>query len=48
MVWVLNVVMGGTLFQNIPTDIKHPLKHIQDAPDEGTHGIEIVEENSML
>lgn len=46
---VLNVVLGGTLFQDIFTEFKQPLKHIQSAPGwHGTHEIEIVEEDSAI
>lgn len=46
---VLNVVLGGTLFQDIPTEFKQPLKHVQSAPRwHGSHEIEIVEEDSAI
>jgi putative glutamine amidotransferase len=46
---VMNVVMGGNLYQDIPSEIKKPLKHIQDAPRwHKSHEIEIIQEDSLL
>ncbi len=46
---VMNVVMGGNLYQDISSEIKDPLKHIQDAPRwHKSHEIEIIEEESLL
>ncbi|WP_031934535.1 gamma-glutamyl-gamma-aminobutyrate hydrolase family protein [Candidatus Hepatobacter penaei] len=40
---VLNVALGGTLFQHIPDDIDHPLAHEQSAPPtESSHVVDVV------
>lgn len=45
---ILNVAFGGTLYQDIPTQIPSALQHQQHAaPHVGTHRIEIIE-NSLL
>lgn len=45
---VLNVALGGTLVQDIPSQIKDPLKHSQEAPRwYATHDI-TVEQASLL
>lgn len=45
---VLNVAAGGTLIQDIPTQVAEPLKHWQNAPNwYATHGVEI-EPGSLL
>jgi putative glutamine amidotransferase len=46
---VMNVVMGGNLYQDISSEIKDPLKHIQDAPRwHKSHEIESIQEDSLL
>lgn len=46
---VMNVVMGGNLYQDIPSEIKESLKHIQNAPRwHKSHEIKIIEEESLL
>lgn len=38
----LNVVFGGTLYQDIPSQVKGSIKHLQRAPrEQGTHSIRI-------
>jgi putative glutamine amidotransferase len=45
---VMNVAMGGTLCQDIPSIIDNPIKHMQDAPrSHKSHEIEIVEQDSL-
>lgn len=44
----INVAFGGTLYQDIPTQLEHTLKHNQSAPREcGTHSVRI-EKDSFL
>lgn len=46
---VMNVVMGGNLYQDISSKVRDPLKHMQEAPRwHKTHQIEIIEEDSLL
>jgi len=46
---VMNVAMGGTLYQDISSNIKEPIKHIQDAPRwHKSHEIEIVDIDSLI
>ena len=43
---VLNVALGGSLWQDIPDQIEHALHHYQKAPrDETTHAIEVARES---
>lgn len=46
---LMNIAFGGTLYQDIPSQVKHPyVKHQQKAPGNyGTHTIEI-DKNSLL
>ncbi|HHX24138.1 MAG TPA: gamma-glutamyl-gamma-aminobutyrate hydrolase family protein [Thermoanaerobacterales bacterium] len=46
---VLNVIMGGSLYQDIESEIKESLKHKQDEPRScKTHEIEIIKEESLI
>jgi len=46
---VMNVAMGGTIFQDISSNIKEPIKHMQDAPRwHKSHEIEIVDIDSLI
>jgi len=46
---VMNVAMGGTLFQDISSSIVNPLKHMQEAPGwHKSHEIEIVDVDSLI
>ncbi|NLZ53769.1 MAG: gamma-glutamyl-gamma-aminobutyrate hydrolase family protein [Thermoanaerobacteraceae bacterium] len=46
---VMNVAMGGTIFQDISYNIRKPIKHMQDAPRwHKSHEIEIVDTNSLI
>ncbi|MDD4568882.1 MAG: type 1 glutamine amidotransferase [Tepidanaerobacteraceae bacterium] len=41
---VMNVAMGGTLYQDIASNVKASLKHVQDAPRwHKSHEVEIIE-----
>lgn len=45
---VLNVVLGGSLYQDIPSQLPESIQHQQNIPrDKGSHSIKIVE-NSLL
>ncbi|OEF95880.1 gamma-glutamyl-gamma-aminobutyrate hydrolase family protein [Desulfuribacillus alkaliarsenatis] len=47
-VQVLNVVCGGTLYQDIVSQVPNVLKHSQNAPRwYGTHAIEIVKDSKL-
>lgn len=46
---ILNVVAGGTLYQDINASFNNVLKHRQNAPGYyGTHGIEIYSESRLI
>lgn len=46
---VINVAMGGTICQDIPSHIQNPIKHMQDAPRwHKSHEIEIVDTESLI
>lgn len=46
---LLNIALGGSIYQDIPSQIKKPLKHRQDAPRwYPTHEVEIICEGSIL
>ena len=46
---VLNVALGGSIIQDIPTDLPNAIKHQQDAPGwYATHKIDIIDSYSWL
>lgn len=46
---LLNIALGGSLYQDIPSQIKKPIKHWQDAPRwYASHEVEIICEDSRL
>ena len=46
---IINVVMGGSLYQDIPSQIKDPIQHSQGAPRwHKSHEIEITKKDSIL
>lgn len=46
---LLNIALGGSIYQDIPSQIKKPLKHWQDAPGwHASHEVEIICEDSRL
>ncbi|MDI3480960.1 MAG: putative glutamine amidotransferase [Tepidanaerobacteraceae bacterium] len=46
---LLNAALGGSIYQDIPSQMKKPLKHWQDAPGwYATHEVEIIWESSRL
>jgi putative glutamine amidotransferase len=46
---VLNVALGGTLYQDIPSDIPEALQHSQKAPrHEATHPVKVMGEGTRL
>jgi len=46
---VMNVAMGGTIIQDIPSNLENSIKHMQDAPEwHKSHEIRIVDEASLL
>lgn len=46
---LINIAMGGSIIQDIPAEIKRPIKHQQDAPQwYATHRVEIIDRESLL
>jgi putative glutamine amidotransferase len=46
---VLNVALGGTLYQDLPTDMPGPINHSQSAPrHEATHAVKVMGEGTRL
>ncbi|HHW02434.1 MAG TPA: gamma-glutamyl-gamma-aminobutyrate hydrolase family protein [Thermoanaerobacterales bacterium] len=46
---LINIALGGSIYQDIDSQIKKPLKHRQDAPHwHASHEVEITCENSWL